>query len=216
MSAQKPKAVARLEQQMESMDPSSFRYRVLDCAKNFKSSWISLGQHLFTVYQDKLYRDWGFLTFEAYCAKEVGVRQATAVKLLKSYSFLEKEEPRFVKREFLDDRQPDRIPGYEAVNALRLARQNEKITETEYKKLREDVFETSQEDAEVKKKIRYLLKGRAPAAAAAEEGPEGPMRRLYVHLQNSKKDLTDVPARVSKKIDELIDLLADFLELPSK
>ena len=94
---------------MEGLEPGSFRYKVLDAAKGFKSSWIDLGQYLFSVYRDKSYREWGYLTFDAYCAKEIGIRQPTAMKLLKSYSFLEREEPSFLKREALDERQPNRI-----------------------------------------------------------------------------------------------------------
>src|SRR5487761_2441298 len=89
---QKTKSIHNLEERMGHLEPESLRYQVLDAAKSFKSSWIQLGQFLFTVYKDKLYRDWAYQTFEAYCAKEIGIRQNTAIKLLKSYSFLEKEE----------------------------------------------------------------------------------------------------------------------------
>ena len=76
---------------MGELDPQSFRYSVLEAARGFKSSWIDLGQLLYSVSKDKKYKDWGFLTFEAYCEKEVGIKQATAMKMLKSYYFLEKE-----------------------------------------------------------------------------------------------------------------------------
>src|SRR5258707_896036 len=116
MAMQKTKSIQEIEERMQSLAPESVRYKVLDSARSFKSSWIALGQYLFTVYKDKLYKDWGYLTFEAYCGKEIGVRQATAVKLLKSYSFLEKEEPAFLRREALEERKPSQIPSYESVN----------------------------------------------------------------------------------------------------
>ena len=83
---------------MLNLEPGSFRYKVLDAARGFKSSWMELGQYLFTVYRDKLFKEWWYLTFEAYTAKEIGIKQPTAMKLLRSYSFLEKEEPVFLKK----------------------------------------------------------------------------------------------------------------------
>ncbi len=196
---------------MENLDPGSFRYQVLDAAKRFKSSWIELGQHLFSVYKDKLFKEWGYLTFEAYCAKEIGVRQNTALKLLKSYSFLEKEEPTFLKREALDDRQPSRIPGYESVNALRLAKQSERISEKEYQDLREEVFDEGREEAEVKKKIRYVLKSHAPARLE-EDQKVVVVKKLISSLKTARDEMTslDFPNKMTKQIDALIQQLLDF------
>ena len=71
----------------------ALRNKTLDAAKRHKASWIELGQYLYAIYKDKYYKDWGYLTFEAYCGKEINVKLSTASKLLKSYDFLEKEEP---------------------------------------------------------------------------------------------------------------------------
>ena len=210
---------------MENLDPGSFRYQVLDAAKRFKSSWIEIGQHLFTVYKDKLFKDWGYLTFEAYCAKEIGVRQNTALKLLRSYSFLEKEEPTFLKREALDGRRPSRIPGYESVNALRLAKQSERISEKEYQGLREEVFDEGREEAEVKKKIRTVLKSPPPAACLpARQGRAGTparleedrkavvVKKLISSLKTARDEMGDLdfPNKLTKQIDALIQQLLDF------
>ena len=208
----KSKSIQNLENRMGGLEPESFRYQVLDAAKSFKSSWIALGQYLFTVYRDKRYRDWGYLTFEAYCGKEIGIRQNTGMKLLKSYSFLEKEEPAFIRRETLDDRKPDRIPSYESVNSLRLARENERISEKQYDELRRDILEDVKEDAEVKKKIKYILKSGAKNSPADPEGKNASLKRLSLYLKNYKNGVSslEIPAKVSKKLDELIQLLEDY------
>ena len=213
MSAQKPKSIHQIEERMEALSPESFRYRVLDSARAFKSSWIELGQYLFTVYKDKLYKDWEYLTFEAYCSKEIGIRQNTAMKLLKSYSFLEKEEPTFLKRQSLDETKPAKIPGYESVNALRLAKESEKLSSKDYEELREDVLDDVKEEGEVKKKIRYILKTGAKHAQPTEEETKGAaLKKLTMYLQNYKNDpaILNFPAKITKKIDELLDLLADY------
>lgn len=198
---------------MESLPPESFRYRVLDSAKRFKNSWIDLGQALYAVYKDKLFKGWGYLTFEAYCAKEIGVRQPTALKLLKSYSFLETEEPAYLKKKS-EDQKPSQIPSYEAVNALRLAKASEKLDEDEYEELRQDVLENAKEDVEVKKKIRYILKSGMKAAAAEDPQArkDAAVKRLAAQLEAAKIEMTqaDLPPKILKKIDELLGLLADY------
>ena len=93
MEGQKPKSLRNIEDKMASLEEGSLRYHVLESAKNFKSSWIELGRSLYSVYKDKLYKAWGFNTFDAYTLKEIGIKKPTAMKLLRSYYFLEKEEP---------------------------------------------------------------------------------------------------------------------------
>src|SRR4051812_43890779 len=104
----------------EKIASGSLREKTLETAKRHKASWIQLGQFLYTIYKDKHYKDWGFLTFETYVGKELHLKQTTAVKLLKSYYFLEKEEPKILERANAED--PDELlPSYESVNVLRLA-----------------------------------------------------------------------------------------------
>ena len=214
MNVQKTKSIHDIELRMETLEPESFRYKVLDSAKSFKSSWIELGQYLFTIYKDKMFKDWGYLTFEAYCSKEIGIRQATAVKLLKSYSFLEREEPAFLKNQSLDETKPSQIPSYESVNALRLAKASDRITESDYKKIREDILENPKEDNEVKKKIRYILKSHSKPLSdeEKEEKKGGALKRILTSLRNTKNELQELsfPGKVVKQIDQLIDLLSEL------
>ncbi len=218
MSPMDPKtpSLRQIESRMEGLDPSSFRYRALETAKSFKRSWIELGQCLFSVYKDKLYRDWGYLTFEAYCAKEVGIRQPTAMKLLKSYSFLEREEPSFLKNDSFEERRPRQIPGYESVNALRVAKESERLSDRQYESLRDEVFDGAKEEGEIKKKIRYVLKAAAKPAVSGPENDEerrrAVLKKLLAHLESAKADLAafDVPAKVTKQIDGLIESLSGY------
>ena len=59
------KAIQRLEEKMADLEPGSLRRETLEAAKRFKSSWIELGRMLWTVYREKKFREWGYLTFEA-------------------------------------------------------------------------------------------------------------------------------------------------------
>ena len=208
------KSIHQIEERMGELEPGSLRYKVLDSARRFKSSWIELGQCLFSVYKDKLFKDWGYLTFEAYCAKEIGIKQPTAMKLLRSYSFLEHEEPAFLKRQSLDDQKPSQIPSVDSVNALRLAKQSERVSEDDYETLREDVLDHVKEDAEVKKKIRYILKTNAPKPSADEkETHKGALVKKFLsQLRTARHEmgLLSFPSKTIQQIDNLVEMLENY------
>jgi hypothetical protein len=212
----KSKSLTDIEQKMGELDPNSLRYQVLDSSRQFKNSWIDLGRYLYQVNQSKLYKEWGFLTFEAYTAKEVGIRQQTAVKLLKSYFFLEKEEPQFLKKQLDTEEKPNKIPSYEAVNALRLASQNDRIPEKDYDEIRDAVLEDAREEGDVKKKIRYVLKAN-PAPASDKPVDKEKMReqaiiKTMATLKRSKDELADLgfPQKLLNKFDDFIDVVAEY------
>ena len=208
MSVRTSKSLTRIEEQMENLSPDSFRYKVLSAAKNFKSSWMELGRHLFSVYRDKLFKSWGFLTFEAYCSKEIGIRQPTAMKLLRSYSFLESEEPAFLKQ----------IPSVDVVNALRLAKENKNLPEEEYADLREAVLETDKDDEAVRKKIRYVLKSKNPVNQPGSLKPEARRKvitaKLLSQLKTARDEMLelDFPKRIIHQTDGLMRTLLDEVE----
>ncbi len=214
MPIQKTRAISQLEQRMGELEPESLRYKVLDCARSFKSSWIELGQYLFSVYKNKLFKDWEYLNFEAYCAKEIGIRQATAMKLLRSYSFLGHEEPAFLKKQALGERKPSQIPSYESVNALRLAKESERISEVDYETLREEVLDDVKDDAEVKKKIRYILKSNAPKRSAEDKKTrkEEVVKKILSQLRTARHEigLLAFPIKIVKQIDDLVEVLEDY------
>ena len=59
----------------ESMIDNAIRERVLQFSREFKTSWIKLGQSLYTVWEDKLFHAWGHEKFEHYCKNEVGLKK---------------------------------------------------------------------------------------------------------------------------------------------
>ena len=208
----KNRSIDRLESRMGEVPPGSLRYRVLEAAKQFKSSWIELGQYLHSVYKDKLYKDWGHSTFEIYCAKEIGIRQNTAVKLLRSYSFLEKEEPEFLKARSESDSQPAEQPSYESVNALRLAKQSERLAPKDYEALRAEVLEKGGEPDIVRKKIKYLLKPAAEKELPQAERKNLAAKKMTAYLEGALTELSNLafPNKILKKVEELLDLLTEY------
>lgn len=199
------------------MSNEDLRVETVEIAKKHKASWIQLGQHLFSIYKNKLYKEWGYQAFETYCQKELSIREATASKLIKSYSFLEKEEPRIVKPDYTDGETPKKIPDYEAVNVLRLAKQNKNIPTNEFAELRNDVLNEGKEVKEVRAQVKKILETHAP-----KDGPEmkeqkrgSILRRLIGFLNSAKTQLEEedlAPDYLLKQIDALTQKLEDQLE----
>ncbi len=212
---EKTKAIQKIERQMEGLDESSIRYKVLQNVVNFKTSWIELGQSLYSVWKDKLYRDWGYLTFEAYASKEIGVRKDTAMKLLKSYYFLEKEEPQYLrKKEEADPSGAASMPSYESVNLLRLAKNKKEIGESDYESLKKNVFERGRDVRDIRKDVTALIRQREEAdpQEARKTRKETAVKRVVATLKALKNDIEIsklLPAGTIKDIKDLIEKLEE-------
>ncbi len=212
---EKTKAIQKIERQMEGLDGNSVRYKVLQNVVNFKTSWIELGQSLYSVWKDKLYRDWGYLTFEAYASKEIGVRKDTAMKLLKSYYFLEKEEPQYLRNKgAADPSGAASMPSYESVNLLRLAKNKKEIGESDYESLKKNVFEKGRDVRDVRKDLTALIRQREEAdpQEARKIRKESAVKRVVATLKALKNDIEIsklLPAGTIKDIKDLIEKLEE-------
>ncbi len=202
-----------------TVDKDSLREKVLEVAKRHKASWLELGQYLYTIYSDKFYKDWGYLSFETYCWKELALKQTTAMKLLKSYYFLEKEEPKILNELVTPDVRPKEIPNYESVNLLRLARENKSFTQEDYKDVRESVIGKVSEPKEVRAQVKRI----ATEKIEAEQDPKElrrskrntAIKKLITFIGNVKNELSSdrlVPDYLIKQMSELVAKLEDQLE----
>lgn len=205
MTKMSTKTLDRIEHRMEGLEEDSLRYKILESAKNFKSSWISLGQSLYSAWKDKLYKEWGYMTFDAYTSKEIGIKKMTAMKLLKSYYFLEKEEPHYLNQ----DSAPSNVPTYEAVNVLRLAKSKNALDGSDYASLKRDVLEHGKDAREVKKDLTVLMKQREELEPeeARRKRKEAVIKRLLSALKTLKTDLETskmLPASTIKDVSNLI------------
>ena len=207
------KSIDQIEEKMAGLEPGTIRYEALQAAKRFKSSWIDLGRVLWTVYRDKKFKEWDYLTFDAYCSKEVGIRAATAKKLLQSYYFLEKEEPSLLKK--FEEESPAKLPQPDSVNMLRLLKNNEKVPAGDYQQVRRYVLEKGGEAQQVRREIRSLME-------SAEEDPEaaraarrhGVIRRTIGTLKSLKADLQEsklLPVKLLAEIEALVKKLEEAI-----
>ncbi len=203
----------RLDERLAAATPGTIRHEALETTKRFKSSWIELGRVLWTVWKDKAFREWGYLTFEAYCAKELGIRSATAKKLLQSYHFLEREESGVLER--LSVQRPSALPHYESVNALRLLKQRPSVSEATYQTLRAKVLEQGREAPEVRREIRTALEATQPDPEAARAARrQGAIRRMIGTLKSMRREFEAahlVPDKLLGEIEALTKKLEQAL-----
>lgn len=212
MDRPRTKSLENIEQKMRDMDPESLRYRILDSVKSFKTSWIELGQALYSVWKDKLYRNWGYQDFDNYAARELGIRKQTAMKLLKSYYFLEKEEPGYLRKDYPGSTDAAAVPTYESIDALRLAKNKKILDEDDYRDLKQKVFEKGRDAAGLKRDITALIRQREELSPeeAREKRKLSSVKRVISLMKSLKRDLEEgkmLPVSILKEIDALLNKL---------
>ncbi len=211
------KGISAIESKMEDIPPSSFRWQVLDAARRFKTNWIDLAKYLYSVKRDRLFKEWGYISFDTYCTKEIGIKKQTAFKLLSSYYFLTREEPQLLEEETLQKKEPGSLPNYEAINILRRAKANKDLREEDYNNLKEAVFERATEPREVGKQFRSMLR------AIKNINPEKERKQKRIHtikrllstlkaLRREVVLLNILPDRPIKDIDKAISSLERELQ----
>jgi len=192
----KSKAELAIENLMHQLEPGTPRFEVLESAKRFKSSWVELGERLIAVNEKKLYREWGYITFEEYCSKEVRIKKPTALKLTRAYRFLEKEEPQLLAKQ--EELRP--LPDYRSVDLLCKA-QEEGLAEQPYQDLRKAVLEEERSHPTILKRYRD-----ASPPPPADELEKAALKRALTatrQLESALGELPDLPERLQPTLPAL-------------
>jgi len=213
----KNKSIDRLEEKMKDMDTESLRFHILNNAKNFKSSWVELGRALYSVYKDKMYKEWGYSTFDIYTAKEIGIRKQTALKLLRSYMFLEKEEPQYLRKGYLEETDAAKVPSYESVDVLRQAKNKKVLDKEDYEHIKKEIFEDGQDAQKVRRDLTALIRERKEVNSeeALALRKTSTVKRLLSTLKSLKKEaelLKLLPVALLKETAELISRIEEELD----
>ncbi|MBU1871244.1 MAG: hypothetical protein ABIG46_05865 [Candidatus Omnitrophota bacterium] len=212
MESRKTKSLQGIEQKMEGLDRASLRYHVLESARNFKASWIELGRSLYSVWKDKLYKEWGYGTFDAYTAREIGIRKQTSMKLLKSYYFLEQEEPEYLKRGYGEPGEAAVVPSYESINMLRLAKNKKVLDREDYINLKKDIFEKGKDAPAIRKDLTAIMRQREELEPeeAWQRKKLSTVKRFLSTLKSLKQEIEIsklLPASIIKEAASLIHKL---------
>ncbi len=197
---QKSKGSQHIEQLMQQLPPESERYQVLATAKQFKSSWVELGEWLTKVSNNKRFSEWGFTSFEDYCTKEVRIRRQTVEKLLLAFRFLERKEPGLLHR-----KEGWPLPDYRSVDLLRQADEEKQFSMEEYSELRQAVIEEERNHPSIAKRFRDMAHSHQPEQKTIHQHRNALMaaKRLSTSLQG----IPDVPEELTQAVGHLIGFL---------
>jgi len=209
VSLPKTKGISQIEHKMVGVDEHSLRYQTLQAAKQFKTSWVELGHYLQAVWSEKSYKGWGYMSFESYCTKEIGIRTSTALKLLRSYYFLEREEPEFLKTGLAESDKVVELPSFESVDILRLAKDKKGLHEGDYQDLRHYVLNKGEGPKEVRGKLKNILESYTTSDPEGEKKKRnGTVNRLLGTLINLKREIETtgvLSSKIVREIDQLIE-----------
>ena len=186
----------------------TIRDDVQDYAKNFKTSWLKLGQHLYAIHQDKMFHAWGFEKFEDYLEEELGIKKSIGYALFKAYIFIEEQEPMYLEENFNRQRPAAQIPSYDGINVLRLAKGKKELLARDYQRLRNRIFEKGADASAVRKDLTALMKERKIVDPEEErERRQTSTIKKFIHAINAfKKEaqvLQIVPDSILAQIMEL-------------
>jgi len=195
---------------LADMNPSAIRDRVQKATLDFKNSWRNLAQALYTVFNDKLYRNWGYDKFDQYTEKEVHIRKHTAMKLIRSYAFLESEEESLYIADESENKSSEDRPSLtlEAADILRKAKKS--LDADGYQKVKKGIIQEGKESREVKKDLSALIMRRRKDINPEEERTKH--RKITINrflgtlraFKNEIELLKILPGTVAEEIDHLL------------
>ena len=202
------RAQVALVEKLGEVSPGSFRHSVLDAARRFKASWVELGKLLVDVRDRALFSEWGFASFDQYCSKELHIRKSTAEKLVRSFAFLARHEPKAVGNDDL----VRTAPAFEVVEVLAGAEERGQLDADEYRAIRQSIWDSEKPVAELRREISERFP-RPPAAPRAEGSELSRLAHLARKLAAELKSSRTVPSAVA---DRAAALAEDVEELASQ
>lgn len=195
---------APVERSATPVVPGSLRHTVVLCSKRFKSSWVELGKLLVQVRDQALFEEWGYPSFEGYCLAELRIRKQTALKLTRSFGFLDRHEPSAM-------RQPqvaETAPPFEVVEVLAQAEERGQLSAQDYKSIRDSIWNAERPTSELR---RELVDRFAPPPPQESSGVElkrcvGLAKKLVGELKGAEvpKGTVERAAALVEELEELV------------
>lgn len=185
---------------------SDLRQTVLLASKRFKSSWVEMGKLLVTVLDSSAYREWGYESFDAYCYKELRLKKATVEKLTRSYSFLDKHEPKAMS-------QPDIAevaPPFEVIEVLANAENRGQLSAQEYRSIRDSIWNPEVAVSELKREVSERF-----AVPEPKRDDQAQLKRLAALARKLAEELEafkKVPRAVAERASALADDVAELVK----
>ncbi len=197
-------AAEKLAARADDLPEGSARRLVLEGARRFKAAWVDFGRQLAQVRHEELWKEWGYPSFDRYCAKELFIRPATAEKLTVSYGFLERHEPALARGG------DAKAPPFEVIEVLSRAEAAGRLSQEGWRELRDEVLDRPPTPAAMNRKLAERFG--PPPTPAAPRKPERleKLASLARRLAAACEDDSAVPAPLARRA---ADLARDLEEL---
>ncbi len=192
-----------LAEKAAHLPPGGLRHTVVQAARRFKSSWVELGKLLVKVRNEALFEEWGFATFDAYCLSELRIRKATADKLVRSFSFLDKHEPERMQEEDI----VEKAPAFEVVEVLAQAEDRGALSAAEYKSVRDSIWNMEKPVSELRREVVEKF----PPPPPEEPSDAEQLKRLWTQTKKLAAEMRANKA-VPRAVVERADALSGDLE----
>lgn len=189
-----------LENLENKNDLASYRMKLLESAKLFKSNWVQFGELLTQVAADRLYLQWGYKDFDDYCREEIRIKKATAIKLTNAYFFVTKADP-----EIFNYANKSSGLELEAVSILQKAKSDEQCSPEVYSELRSSALDKGQSAATLARKFKRLvqMENVPPDKAFQEQNLQ-----LINRLRQRIKPVDSIPAKFKQYLEEMADFFS--------
>lgn len=182
---------------IKNLDPESYRVKVLNFAKKFKSNWIDFGEFLTKVATEKAYEEWGYKKFEEYCRVELKVKKATAMKLTNAFFFISEHEP-----ELYQSSSEANIPDLDTVTVLQKAKSDTSCTPEIYDELKDFALNKGKSATTLAKKFKELT---MTAKESLEDANVELCKTLVQRLIKKTTLIEGFPENHQNMLDELAD-----------
>ena len=191
-----------LEKEMEtvkqSIDPESFRFKVLESSSRFKDGWVDLAKKLTKILGENLYREWGYTSFEQYCRLEIRIKKNTALKLTGAWQFYQHE----ISGQGQTQEEPpkDQIPELEAIGMLQKAKESHQWPSDMYEELKNNALEQSVPINGLRKQFNDFNK---LLGETKEENLSEQITRSAVQLRKLLRKYGDAPLAFFETLEEI-------------
>jgi len=181
------------------------RAELIRRARQFKASWLELGEALTRAKRSGSWKEWGYDSFEAYAKSELRLKPETVDKLTGSFTFLQRRAPAVLTRDALQEP----IPSYQAVDFLRRAEASEGAPREAVEEVRRRVLEEGAPAATVARQYRDVVfpidEGQRRARDAAG------IRNVATRLRELLAETRSVPRKVASEVGAALDRLLEAL-----
>lgn len=191
MDRRRTRTEAEMEALLAKLPPGSDRHATLSAAKEFKASWVLLGERLTKVRESGQYASWGYKTFEAYVKGELRLKPDTALKLTRSFAFVRDHEPTALNAPLTRE-----LPAMDVVDLLAQAREKVKINDDQLNAIRREAFNSDEGPLtknEVMKRFREVdPEAFKPAPKASGVVADGNVRKALLLAERLQTLLTGI------------------------